>query len=84
MVLIPWTGWSLLVEDFLLTRMLEIVVHTDDLAASIGGEPAGLPEGATDPVLALLLAMAREQYGDQAVLRALARNERAPSSISVL
>jgi hypothetical protein len=35
-VLIPWQGWSLHRDDFLLTRMLEIVVHTDDLALSIG------------------------------------------------
>jgi len=30
-VLIPWQGWSLARSDFLLTRMLEIVVHCDDL-----------------------------------------------------
>lgn len=34
-VLIPWQGWSLRRDDFLLTRLLEIVVHTDDLALSI-------------------------------------------------
>lgn len=31
---IPWQGWSLRRDDFLLTRLLEIVVHADDLAMS--------------------------------------------------
>src|SRR6476660_3794971 len=32
-VFIPWQGWSLTTEDFLTTRMMELVVHGDDLAA---------------------------------------------------
>ncbi|WP_253865327.1 maleylpyruvate isomerase N-terminal domain-containing protein [Prauserella halophila] len=34
-VAIPWQGWSLRRDDFLLTRLVEIVVHADDLARSI-------------------------------------------------
>jgi hypothetical protein len=30
---VAWRGWSLTLEDFLITRMLEIVIHIDDLAA---------------------------------------------------
>ena len=33
---IPWQGWSLSTDDFLVTRLMEIVVHSDDLAASVG------------------------------------------------
>ena len=43
-VLIPWQGWSLRRDDFLLTRMLEIVVHADDLAQSVASaHPSFLP-----------------------------------------
>ena len=35
-MLIPWQGWSLTAHDFLVTRLMEIVVHSDDLAASVG------------------------------------------------
>ncbi len=34
-VLVPWQGWALTLDDFLTTRMMEIVVHSDDLAASV-------------------------------------------------
>ena len=33
---IPWQRWSLRREDFMLTRMLEVVVHADDLAVGLG------------------------------------------------
>jgi len=35
-VFIPQTGWSLRLGDFLVTRMLELAVHRDDLAVSVG------------------------------------------------
>lgn len=55
-VLIPWQGWSLRRDDFLLTGLLEIVVHTDDLALSIDVLPPTFPDDAFTPVLELLTA----------------------------
>ena len=43
-VVIPWQGWALTLDDFLVTRMMEIAVHSDDLGASVGVEaPASHP-----------------------------------------
>ena len=42
-VLIPWQGWSLSAADFVLTRTMEALVHSDDLAASIGVDDPALP-----------------------------------------
>jgi hypothetical protein len=81
---LPWTGWSLPLADFLTTRLLEIVVHIDDLAVSVGVAPPALPERATDPVLALLTRMAARRHGPTAVLRALTRAERAPATIAAI
>jgi hypothetical protein len=33
---LPWGPWSLLLDDFLITRMMELAVHSDDLAVSVG------------------------------------------------
>jgi hypothetical protein len=81
-VMIPWQGWSLTVHDWLVTREMEIVVHSDDLAASIGVPPPEFPESVVTPVLALLTAIAVRRHGQAAVVRALSRPQRAPSSVS--
>jgi len=62
-VLIPWQGWSLRRNDFLLTRLLEIVVHTDDLALSIDVPPPTFPTDAFTPVLDLLTRLAVGRHG---------------------
>ncbi len=81
-VRIPWQGWSLTLEDFFVTRMMELTVHSDDLAASVGVEPPTLPDEALAPVLRLLTSLAVRRHGQSAVVTALARAERAPSSIA--
>jgi hypothetical protein len=81
-VFLPWTGWSLTLDDFLVTRMMEIAVHSDDLAVSVGVAAAELPPPVLDPVLALLSQLAVRRHGQAAVLRALSRAERAPDSIT--
>ena len=42
-ILVPWQGWALTARDFLVTRLMETVVHSDDLAASVGPPDPGLP-----------------------------------------
>lgn len=81
---IPWTSWPLSLDDFLITRLMEIAVHNDDLAASVGVPTPPLPAAVTDPVFDLLTRLAVRRHGPVAVLRALSRSERAPATISAL
>jgi hypothetical protein len=76
-VLIPWQGWSLRREDFLITRILEVIVHSDDLAASIGIATPEFPLDAFEPVRDLLVRLAVDRHGQSAVIATLTRRERA-------
>jgi len=78
----PAGPWSLTLDDFLMTRMMELAVHSDDLAASVDLPTPALPDSVLDPVLALLFSLAVGRHGPGAMLRALSRTERAPASIS--
>lgn len=78
----PAGPWPLRLDDFLITRMMEIAVHSDDLACSIDVPTPNLPPEVLDPVLALLSSLAVRRHGQVAVLRALSRAERAPVSIT--
>lgn len=75
-VLIPWQGWSLRRHDFLLTRLLEIVVHSDDLAVSVGVPTPEFPDEVFAPVRDLLVRLAVRRHGQSALIRTLARRER--------
>jgi hypothetical protein len=81
---LPWTGWELTLDDLLVTRMMEIVVHADDLAVSVGVPTPDFPDSVLEPALALLCRLAVRRHGPVAVLRALSRAERAPATISAL
>jgi hypothetical protein len=83
-VYLPWGPWTLTLDDFLITRMLEIAVHNDDLAVSVGVETPPLPAAVTDPVVDLLSRLAVQRHGATAVLRALSRAERAPATIAAI
>ncbi len=78
----PWWDWSLSFEDYLVTRVMEMVVHSDDLAVSVDVEPPALPQSVLGPVLALLVGVSLQRHGQPALVRALSRSERAPASIS--
>ncbi|MFE0256193.1 maleylpyruvate isomerase N-terminal domain-containing protein [Streptomyces sp. NPDC059010] len=82
-VFMPQTGWALTLDDFLVTRMVELAVHMDDLAVSVGGHAAELPHAAFAPVVALLTELSARRHGQAALLRALTRMERAPAAINV-
>jgi hypothetical protein len=81
-VLIPWQGWALTAQDLLTTRMMEMLVHGDDLAASVGVETPEFPAEVVDRVLGLLTRVAVRRHGQTAVVRALSRPQRAPASVS--
>lgn len=79
---IPWQGWRLATDDFLVTRLMETVVHSDDLAASVGLPSPDFGSAVLDPVLRLLSALAVRRHGQDAIIRALSRPQRAPGVIS--
>jgi Mycothiol maleylpyruvate isomerase N-terminal domain len=79
-----WGPWSIGLDDFLRSRLLEIAVHADDLACSVGVATPELPAEAVETVVDLLSRIAIRRHGATAVLRALSRAERAPASISAL
>ena len=79
---IPWQGWSLTTDDFLATRSMEVVVHSDDLAASIGQSLPEFPDTIVEHVVHLLAGVALRRHGQEAVIRTLSRPQRAPSSAS--
>ena len=66
--------------DFLTTRIVELVVHADDLAVSVGAA-APLPKEAAAVVIEALVMAARAAHGDTAVLRALTRRERSSGAV---
>jgi hypothetical protein len=83
-VFLPQTGWALSLGDFLATRTMELAVHMDDLAISVGLAAQELPDAAFDPVLVLLARLAARRHGQAALLRALTRAERAPAAINAI
>lgn len=82
-IAMPWWEWSLTADDFLVTRMMELMVHADDLAVSVGLPTPEFPRSVARPVLTLLTAIAERQHGQAPLVRALTRAERAPASITV-
>ncbi len=63
-------------DDYLVTRLIELTVHVDDLAVSVRVPPRELPQEATRLAIAALVDAAKLKHGDLAVLRALTRRER--------
>jgi hypothetical protein len=80
--LAAWGEYSLRFDDFVTTRLMELVVHSDDLAVSVSLPTPPLPTTATDAVVELLVRLAAQRHGPTDVIRALSRAERAPASIA--
>lgn len=74
-------GLAIALDDYLATRVLELVVHLDDLDASVDGfAPPALPTGAAGTTVGLLAEAARRRHGTSAMVTTLARAERAPAA----
>jgi hypothetical protein len=71
-------GMVLTLDDYLRTRVLEMCVHSDDLAVSLDVPTPQLPDQAVDVGVEILMEVARIRHGRLAVIRALARRERDP------
>lgn len=70
-------GSAMAVEDYLVTRMVEVVIHTDDLATGLGVEtPIFEPEVWT-AVLDCLWRIARRTSEPLAIMRRMSRIERS-------
>jgi len=69
-------GLMLRLDDFCRTRLIEVLLHLDDLATSVELPcPATSAAGRTI-VIDVLIGIARMRHGDWEVLHALAREER--------
>lgn len=72
-------------SEYLATRVVELVVHSDDLAMSAGLLDQPIPPAAAEVVIGVCVELARARYGDLGVVRAFTRVERAgPDRIRVL
>ena len=74
-------GRMLTLDDFCRTRLIEVLLHLDDLAASVD-----LPRPETDPqgpaiVIEICMGIASHLHGDWGVLHALARGERSAGGV---
>jgi hypothetical protein len=72
----PTLPGAIRLEDFIRTRVLELIVHGDDLGASIGLHLSP-PGDATAVTIETLFATALSEHGDLEVIRALVRVERS-------
>lgn len=81
---LTWGPWSISFDSFVTSRLLELVVHCDDLAYSADVATPEFPPQAVETVVDLLTRIALRRHGATAVVRALSRAERAPVSISAL
>jgi hypothetical protein len=77
-------GQAMRVRDYLVTRVVEQVVHLDDLARSVGAPGWPLPPAGVDLALAVAVDVGRRRRGDAAVLRALYRRGEAEGALPVL
>jgi hypothetical protein len=71
---IPAQARALLLDEYLLTRIVELVVHLEDLTRSLDLPTYDLP-AATRIAISTLLQTALVRHGPTAVLHALARRE---------
>ncbi len=76
------SGAQVPLSDYLRTRILEVVVHGDDLVCSVPGLIAPEPPPASMAVsLDVCLELAQARVGGLAVLRGFTRRERAPGDV---
>lgn len=83
-IAVPWIeGRAMRAADVLATRVLELLIHTDDLAVSVGVATPAASDEAYGRVIAILSGISVRRFGPLPLLRALSRAERAPESVAV-
>ncbi len=74
-------GRVLPLDEYLKTRLVEMTVHMDDLALSVGLPPREVPASAYGVAIETLVGVATLRHGPLAILRALTRQERQGTEI---
>jgi uncharacterized protein (TIGR03083 family) len=74
-------GLDMYLDGYLITRMVELAIHTDDLAVSVEVEPPALNADAATLVIDCLAGVARGRHGDRAVMRAFAGRDQAIGTV---
>lgn len=75
-------GIAIPLDDYLATRVVELVVHVDDLVASIDDlQPPVLPAAGEATAVRVLAEVARRRTSTRAMITTLARAERAPGQV---
>ncbi len=69
-------GRCMRLDNYLVTRLIEVVVHADDLAVSVDVPPPAFTADSCDPIFPVFGCMCRSRHGDAAVIRGFARRER--------
>lgn len=78
-------GVVISVGDYLDTRIVELVVHSDDVAVSVGLDIAdAIEQQAYATTAAVLAQVAAARGGGLATVRSLARRERQPEAVRAL
>jgi hypothetical protein len=70
-------GGAARLDDYLTSRVIELVLHTDDLACSVGVTLPDVPSDVLAVVTTAFVDLAVARSGSRAVLRSFARRERA-------
>ena len=71
----------LTLDDFCRTRMIEIGMHIDDLAHSVGQPTPDMGADVTNEIIDIVVNIGRAQHGDWGIIHALARNERSDQNV---
>ena len=74
--------WVLPLDQCLLTRILELVIHADDLAVSLGVPTPSFDADVVDATVTTLARISVAKRGALPLLRALSRRERADDIVS--
>ena len=77
----PRVDISLTLRDYLATRTVEVLVHTDDLALSTGQADIDPPYEAVELAIWALTQVTLQRRGLLATLRAMTRSDRSDTSI---
>jgi len=71
-------------RDYVASRLVEVVVHADDVATGAGLDDGGLGDDVVAAANAVIIEMAAARSGGRAVLRALTRSDRVADPYDVL
>lgn len=74
-------GGAARLDDYLVTRVIELVVHTDDIAISAGLLLPDVPPDVLSIVTSAFVDLAVGRSGTRAVVRAFARRERGDGDV---